>query len=403
MYDTLTDLQSQYLEGAFESEEEYHAAVEAAKQYYYEKLEQYSSLHAVALTTDTRVINDAWSADFNDMMDKTEVWKEAVNSYVTSVQGAFSEWNIKMGEIAVDTGTDLNNMEQNVKDITTESDNLKKAIIGEDGKGGVVAAVKTEIEAVKEITEKYATLRSSLETIKKAYEDVTAAINATIRAQAQVSSNPGVSTTTYKSSSGGGQGNASHGADTGGSGSGGGGGGGGGQPKTTAVTLYASPGGGTMGTYTLTKGKFTVSGHLGYDSKYYNYKVTNQSGPSGYVSNSDRSKLINLDTGGYTGSWGSYGKLAMLHEKELILNKDDTENFLASMEVLERILQIIDLQSSSSQLGGSLSAPGFNSNTGTLEQNVHIEANFPNVSHSEEIEEAFSNLVNLASQYAYRS
>ena len=34
------------------------------------------------------------------------------------------------------------------------------------------------------------------------------------------------------------------------------------------------------------------------------------------------------DTGGYTGQWGSEGKLAVLHQKELILNAKDTENML---------------------------------------------------------------------------
>jgi len=33
-------------------------------------------------------------------------------------------------------------------------------------------------------------------------------------------------------------------------------------------------------------------------------------------------------SGGYTGSWGNEGKLALLHEKELVLNADDTKNFL---------------------------------------------------------------------------
>jgi hypothetical protein len=37
-----------------------------------------------------------------------------------------------------------------------------------------------------------------------------------------------------------------------------------------------------------------------------------------------------------------------------------------------------------------------------MEQNVHIEANFPGVSSSNEIEEAFNNLINQASQYANR-
>jgi len=35
-----------------------------------------------------------------------------------------------------------------------------------------------------------------------------------------------------------------------------------------------------------------------------------------------------------------------------------------------------------------------------LDQNVHIEANFPNVQGAREIEEAFNNLVNMASMYA---
>jgi len=58
--------------------------------------------------------------------------------------------------------------------------------------------------------------------------------------------------------------------------------------------------------------------------------------------------VFSYDTGGYTGAWGPYGKMAMLHEKELVLNKADTKNFLASMEILHRILEIIDLQAMSS-------------------------------------------------------
>jgi hypothetical protein len=38
----------------------------------------------------------------------------------------------------------------------------------------------------------------------------------------------------------------------------------------------------------------------------------------------------------------------------------------------------------------------------TLEQNVTIHAEFPNATNHNEIEEAFNNLVNRASQYANR-
>ena len=114
---------------------------------------------------------------------------------------------------------------------------------------------------------------------------------------------------------------------------------------------------------------------------------------------------LGFDTGGYTGDWsGSYGKLAMLHKKELVLKEGDTDNFLASMELLERILSIIDLQSANAQLGGMLSSPSYgNHATETIvEQNVHIEASFPGVSDRNELQEAFTNLINQASQYATR-
>ena len=88
-----------------------------------------------------------------------------------------------------------------------------------------------------------------------------------------------------------------------------------------------------------------------------------------------------------------------MDEKELILNPEDTENFLTSMKVLERILKIIDLQAISSQLGGTLSTPSIGNSirSQSLEQNVHIEASFPSVQDRNEIEEAFNTLINKAS------
>jgi hypothetical protein len=52
--------------------------------------------------------------------------------------------------------------------------------------------------------------------------------------------------------------------------------------------------------------------------------------------------MFGFDTGGYTGAWGSGGKLAMLHEKELVLNKHDTENLLLTIDTLRGILSTID-------------------------------------------------------------
>ena len=42
-------------------------------------------------------------------------------------------------------------------------------------------------------------------------------------------------------------------------------------------------------------------------------------------------KYFAFDTGGYTGSWGPEGRLAMLHQKEIVLNAQDTENLLSAV------------------------------------------------------------------------
>ena len=110
--------------------------------------------------------------------------------------------------------------------------------------------------------------------------------------------------------------------------------------------------------------------------------------------------IAQFDTGGYTGSWGSEGRMAILDEKELVLNKNDTENFLNATA----LLRTIDLQTGlfSKGLGNIITPFIADMQQGVLDQNVHIDATFPNVTDHNEIEAAFDNLINKASQYANR-
>ena len=114
--------------------------------------------------------------------------------------------------------------------------------------------------------------------------------------------------------------------------------------------------------------------------------------------------LIALATGGYTGEWGnSSGKLALLHEKELVLNKDDTENLLTTIDMVRKIMELTDLKASISGLGiGALSANALGGTNSTIEQEITIYADFPNATDYEEIKAAFHDLINRASQYAHR-
>ena len=107
------------------------------------------------------------------------------------------------------------------------------------------------------------------------------------------------------------------------------------------------------------------------------------------------------DTGGYTGQWGPSGKLAMLHQKEIVLNADDTKNFLQAIDILRSIVSVIDLGAMQA-MSGSMVSSSINSANNSLNQNVTIHAEFPNAVNHSEIEQAFDNLVNKASQYANR-
>lgn len=113
---------------------------------------------------------------------------------------------------------------------------------------------------------------------------------------------------------------------------------------------------------------------------------------------------LGFDTGGYTGSWGPEGRLAMLHQKEIVLNAHDTENLLSIISMVRDMSDRIELNARAMQYGltAAYTANNIKSQNDTLQQEVHITAEFPNATNHSEIEEAFRNLTNLASQYANR-
>lgn len=115
-------------------------------------------------------------------------------------------------------------------------------------------------------------------------------------------------------------------------------------------------------------------------------------------------QLTGYDTGGFTGKWGKDGKLAVLHEKELVLNKEDTSNILSVVDMVRQITSTLGAQGN--YLSNSISnfSNVLNGEYGQqqLQQQVHIDASFPNVQSHSEIELALNNLINSASQYVNR-
>ena len=103
-----------------------------------------------------------------------------------------------------------------------------------------------------------------------------------------------------------------------------------------------------------------------------------------------KGKAAFFDTGGYTGDF-SGGKVAVLHEKELVLNKLDTENMLKAVQIVREIPQL------------AAAIPNMSSSTTSSNQNVTINANFPNATSSDEIKKALESLSSKALQYQYRT
>ena len=114
-------------------------------------------------------------------------------------------------------------------------------------------------------------------------------------------------------------------------------------------------------------------------------------------------KDFSFDTGGYTGSWGPEGRLAILHQKEIVLNAQDTENFLLATNVLRDIINKIQLTSLQQgiNLMNNINTP--NNLTPNIEQNITIHAEFPDATDHSEIELAFDNLINKANQFVARN
>ena len=417
MYDTFTELQEQYLSGEFETEAEYQDAMLKAKEYYYEKLKNYSSLHQVALTTDARVVADAWSTEYSDMIFNTEDWMRHVTDYVHNVNDAFTEWNNNVDMIANETlGPDLDSLESNVKDITNANDELTKSITGD---GGVIDAIEEELDQVSNLTGKYATLRQQIQGLIADHEQMMVRMGN----EPNPYTPPGTGTA-GSGSSGGSSSSGSGGSSSSGSSSSGGSSGSGGAYGSSGsgnndvnapeysdltkqgVALAIWNGGFGWGNGTTRRNRLDEKG---FDPEEIQ-RIVDVTNPNGDwrtrygISDLTKYAYSSFNTGGYTGAWGSYGKFAMLHEKELVLNPGETENFLASMEVLRGIIKMIDLQSTASQLGGLLHSPGYYApqTSEVLEQNVHIEASFPEATDRYEIEAALTSIVNRASQFANR-
>ena len=141
--------------------------------------------------------------------------------------------------------------------------------------------------------------------------------------------------------------------------------------------------------------------------------IINQNWSSGNLVNYGSDKfssysLIGYDTGGYTGSWSDgnsdakNGKLAYLHQKELVLNAADTENILKAVDIVRQMVQTLKSSAVTDTFSNIANSVSAQPSGETVEQNVHITAEFPAANSAAEIESALLSLNERAIQYSFR-
>lgn len=329
----------------------------------------------------TNVVKDAWVNNFEIIKQNGNEWQDAITANTNAINDAFAEWQQKTDIITDLVGDSLDETKEKVEEVTKESNELKEMLSRQ-----MIPTLQREVSAVRASSQAWATQRQQLMQTIRYYENLITKIREAIRLQAQMGRSGGsdgfdlsidysaLMTEAYN------------------------------RKDMEAYEKYKELRDKKM---LITDDDENVSNSRidsllshGYNlgvGDLAGYKYYNQIPESWWESHG-------FATGGYTGNWDGTGKLAFLHQKELVLNAEDTENMLKTIEIVRTIAKSIDLNSAMMAQGLGVLNPTTIAKEmfGQLEQDVHIEANFPNVTNHSEIEEAFNNLINISSQYANR-
>lgn len=359
--DAISQLTQQWINGEIESEEEYKRRVAETTDYYVAKYEEASNLLAKASMVDASIASESWAASFANQFKNLDDFEAKLNEYASKSAEAVDEYKETL-ETSVGEDSDLGKA---FGEATKNAKDLAAALTG-----GGSSESESDTTPTNDAVEDYG------EKTNEAVNNGGQALEDNLGDTADNADN--LSSALSGGESEGGLNRALDAVNT-----------------TASKTVEVFNDLKTAIQQTVGEA-YALRRHLQFMSE-------NTFSVKYVVEQNVVSSASSYDTGGYTGQWGAAGKLAVLHEKEIVLNQDDTINLLASIELLRGIVDTLDVQTASQMMGGILTSPGYNNNySNPIEQNVKIEASFPAVQDRNEIEEAFNNLINKASQYANR-
>ena len=332
---------------------------------------------------------NGWASGLQEMADQIYAeggFEPTYEQALADIVEATKEYEDSLAELQDKAKVTFDNLGNDVDEVQTEVEKLSEKT------NTLIGTFNTEVDAIKDVIEQVDNLNSHYADQVKAVNTAIDAYNKYIQkmkeaeqaARQNTSSNGGSGTSTGGSSGGGSSAPASNPNR---------------MPSVGQTVTYTggyyygdSYGGGGRGS--RGPGKKVKVTIVKTDGRPFPIHVQSNDSAYGWLK---KEQLSGYDTGGYTGAWGKDGKLAMLHEKELVLNKKDTENLLNTVEIMRNITNALG-NSILKRMSG-MTASGLNMAGGEIiEQDVHIEASFPNVTNSNEIENALNNLVNAAAQ-----
>ena len=411
-------------ESDFNSYEEWRAAVDRTQAFYNQKLDFYYSQLDGTLSNNRNLYEQDWiryseatgykiSADENfvDRFSETTyalatgfqtreeaqaAWNLASDQMLLELSTAYATWQQEIDGIMIEAGTSVQGFADTMEEETDR--NVRDSEKARDAVEDMAKKMQEDFnETIKKIGEWETTWGQKVDAAIKKNNELITSYQALKQAMAgALDSGDGEDTTPDTPTDGE---DTPTTPDTPG-------GGGDGNPTVGETVTY------TGGDYFETSAGSGKHGQRGPGKQVQITKIKEGANYPIHVISSDsaygwlkKSQLSGFDTGGYTGKWGdSSGRLALLHQKEIVLNAEDTKNFLSAIELVREIANIIDLNAAaaSGAFGALSSATSVHGGEREIVQQIEIHAEFPDANNHSEIELAFNNLLNAASQYANR-
>lgn len=400
-FNAFKDLSEQYKNGEITSEEDFNQKRLELQNYYYNRLKDIQDLYYIAHDL---LVNESYTNEADYIfagIGNLEDFKDATDQYLQDCNNAFDKWQ-ENTDVATDSvGNGLGDLQDHIQDVTDTSSDLTDQI-----QDDLIPTLEDELEAVRDMTNLWLSHRDALYETLQAYEELQQGAQNTISSAAGVQpggvlpnipeeyrADIGAIMAAYLQQGGSvnddlfqqlwNKRNE--------------------KVEWLAAHGYSSDYWGSYGEETIKGFEELVSG--GGDQDWYDYAANM------YTIEQIREFLKQMGlpafkSGGYTGEWGPSGRLAIIHEKELILNQNDTNSLINIIREYGKLkstnMDILNLSFNDiiSKFKSIINKINLNDQNQVAAQQVSIEASFPNVSVASEIEDAFNDLLNRAAQYA---